>query len=279
MNGWQVCFTQSETRGCQAMGAGGKTVRSEPLALIEVVSEKPTTLRRTLAHIRQRGHSVSLVMRMQEACARRDLLAPDIVLLDARHHLIDTAQVCSQLCRGEEGVGDVLVVLDSGQKHHRNWFVTLGAADCVASGDDPEEIGLRMQVLLARHSKKKPVRPAREHVPSPLVSAICDYLSRHLAEPVGMEDLEQRFGAARRQLNHQFELEMGRTIFAWYRQRKLDYAKELLGNSMLGIQEIARILGYASVCNFSTAFRQHLGCSPRYYRQTLMNSSKSLKTG
>lgn len=260
-----------------AQWVGDSAQEKEPSALIEVVCEDPTTLKHTLARIRRSGHDVSLVMRVQEASARRDLLTPDIVLLDARHHMIDGAQVCRQLCSRGEDSGDVLVVLDAGQKHLRSWFVSLGATDCVASGDDPDEIGLRIQVLRSRRAQEARVGVVRADAPSPMVSAICDYLSRHLAEPIGMEDLEQRFRWTRKQLNHQFKREMGSTIFAWYRQRKMNYASELLATRALGVQEIAQILGYASVCNFSTAFRQSQGCSPRAYRRTRQVEPSNLR--
>lgn len=263
----------------QAHGAGTAS-RQAPRALIEVVCESPITLKHTMARIRQEGHDVSLVIRVHEASARRDLVAPDLVLLDARSHLFDGAQLCSQLGgSGSEDAADVLVVLDPGQKDFRSRFISLGAADCVASGDDPEEIGLRIQVLLSRRARGVHTRVEPDDEPSPLVCAICDYLTRHLSKPVGMEDLEERFGKTRKQLNQEFELHLGFTVFAWYRRRKMEYACELLATSTLGVEEIARILGYASVCNFSTAFRQYHGTSPRAYRQSRRSPASTLSAG
>ena len=107
-------------------------------ALIEVVSEEPASLRHTIARIRSDGHEVSLVTRMQEAGARRDLIEPDLVVLDARRDIVSGALLCRQLGGAEAG-SELLVVLSPEQKDFRSRLVLLGAGDCVASGDDPEE--------------------------------------------------------------------------------------------------------------------------------------------
>jgi AraC-like DNA-binding protein len=252
--------------GDDLLGSGGASTRTSP-AVVEVVCGNPTTLKLTIARIRCEGHEVCLVLRAQEACARKDLIQPDLVLLDARQNLVDSAQLCHELGRNRgTGEAELLVILNPEQKVHRGRFIVLGATDCVSCGDDPEEVALRVQALLLRRSRAlEPLVRSDEEV-SPLVSAVCDYLLKHLSKPVGMEDLERRFGKARKTLNQAFEGQLGITVFAWFRRRKMAYAAELLVKSDMGVEEIAKVLGYASVCNFSTAFRLSHGVSPRRYR-------------
>ena len=250
--------------------------RSSPV-LIQIVCESPIALKLSMARIRQEGYDVTLVIRVQEACVRRDLVAPDLVVLDARQDLINSAQLCNQLSRrASADAAEVLVILNPEQKDYRSRFISLGAADCVACGDDADEIGLRIQIILNRSARADRTSGQPDEERSPLVDAICEYLTRHLSRPVAMEDLEQRFGRSRKSLNQEFERQLGSTVFAWYRQHKMAYACELLARSALGVEEIAQILGYASVCNFSTAFRLCHEISPRAYRQTRRSSPPAL---
>ena len=112
-----------------------------------------------------------------------------------------------------------------------------------------------------------------------LVGEICDHLIKQMSRPIRMDDLELRFGRPRKVLNEEFEKHLGCTVFAWYRQRKMAYAVYLLETSDLGVEEIAQTLGYASVCNFSTAFRQSSGLSPRAYRQRRSSSAGRSSAG
>lgn len=244
-------------------------------AHIEVVCEDPTTLRNTLSHLRLEGHKVSLVIRMQEAVARRDLIRPQLVVLDARWMLATAELLCSTFNnkRSAEST-DLLVLLDETQRGYRRHFIDLGAADCIACGDDPDEIELRIDILLARQNSKFNPPVVSDVSCSPRVTLICEFLKSRLAVSLEMSDIEKRFSSTRRKLNAQFEKEMGCTIFAWFKQQKMLYATELLKSTSMSVEDISSALGYNCVCNFSTAFRVSTGKGPRDFRKDLLAATK-----
>jgi AraC-like DNA-binding protein len=50
---------------------------------------------------------------------------------------------------------------------------------------------------------------------------------------------------------------------------RMDQAKVLLAHTLAPVADVAASVGYANALNFSTAFRRHLGCSPRTYRKRI----------
>ncbi|MFR3482658.1 MAG: helix-turn-helix domain-containing protein [Clostridia bacterium] len=58
------------------------------------------------------------------------------------------------------------------------------------------------------------------------------------------------------------------TPYAYLLQQKLAAAQNLLQNTTLPVQEIARQLGYDDAHYFSNVFKAQFGVSPRAYRQS-----------
>lgn len=82
-----------------------------------------------------------------------------------------------------------------------------------------------------------------------------------------LADLAKAVGTNSRRLNEAFRQCAGVTVFDFLREERLKEARRLLSDTSLEIQLIASQLGYSSAANFSTAFRERFGVSPRNFRQ------------
>ena len=93
-----------------------------------------------------------------------------------------------------------------------------------------------------------------------------EYLERHLAQAVTIQDLAQALHTTVRTLNRRFADE-GTHFQAVKDALRRDIAVHRLANSNTSVAALAFDLGYADATGFCRAFRQWSGSSPAAYRQ------------
>ncbi len=84
----------------------------------------------------------------------------------------------------------------------------------------------------------------------------------HIADPLPLEQLALLAGLSSRQLQRQFQTDLGRPVMEHYTALRLSKADELLQQTKLPIGQIAFASGYSSQSNFSRAFHRNFGVSP-----------------
>lgn len=96
-----------------------------------------------------------------------------------------------------------------------------------------------------------------------------DYLNENLAAPLGVQELATHVGVSRRWMEYAFREALGQSPYQYIRRRRLKLAQRLLEkDSRVKIYEIARQTGFSSAKQFSMAFSQEFGSSPREYQRT-----------
>lgn len=101
---------------------------------------------------------------------------------------------------------------------------------------------------------------------SPVVQKALSYITVHLHEPFGMEELSQYCNLCRRSLTIRFQKEVGMTVGEYVQREKTEEAKFLLRHTKIGLPEIAAYLDYSSQSYFTQIFRKHTGKTPQQYR-------------
>ncbi len=91
-------------------------------------------------------------------------------------------------------------------------------------------------------------------------------MENHIAEPVTLGHLAASAGISPRQLNRLFRDRLGRSTMQYYRELRLDKARNLLKNSPLSLTEIALASGFANSSHFSRLFSEHFGNPPSSFR-------------
>ena len=66
-------------------------------------------------------------------------------------------------------------------------------------------------------------------------------------------------------MNRIFTKEVGRTPSDFFRNKRFEYAKTLIADTDIPLQEIAFLVGYESYPHFSTAFKRYTGSAPGDY--------------
>lgn len=97
------------------------------------------------------------------------------------------------------------------------------------------------------------------------VQKVIAILKAHLSEPISLEEIGKQVGCSHYYLSRLFTQEMGKTIFQYLRDLRMDRAAELLRERRLNVTQVAMEVGYSSPSHFSTAFHEAFGCCPGLY--------------
>src|SRR5690606_21094648 len=83
-----------------------------------------------------------------------------------------------------------------------------------------------------------------------------------------LDELVSATGASKKQITAAFRKHSGMTIAKFLREERMRRAQRLLVQTSLEISLIAQQLGFSNSANFSNAFREHGGMSPRDFRES-----------
>ena len=100
------------------------------------------------------------------------------------------------------------------------------------------------------------------------VALSCNYIERHYAEKLSVDDLAREAAVSPSYLIRLFKHQMGTTPHDYLLRYRISRAKELLGSTTLTSAAIAEQVGFASESNFSYRFSKMVGMGPRAYRQS-----------
>ena len=99
-----------------------------------------------------------------------------------------------------------------------------------------------------------------------LFQEMIGYVKRHLTDEISRQDVADAIHMNADYLSKMFKKKTGITISEFIRQERLNYAKHLLENSEMNINEIASLLNFSSQSHFSSAFKKQYQCSPADFR-------------
>ncbi|SIR64583.1 AraC-type DNA-binding protein [Paenibacillus sp. RU4T] len=108
-----------------------------------------------------------------------------------------------------------------------------------------------------------------------LFSEILDYIERHPADNLSVDDLARQMYLHPNYFISLFRSFTGCTPIQYVNQRKMEHARRLLDESALPVRDIAGEVGLTGPY-FSRMFKQLIGTSPRRYRQ-LMEETRMLR--
>ncbi len=99
---------------------------------------------------------------------------------------------------------------------------------------------------------------------SEMISAVRDYIMRHISENLTIESLSQLFSYHPNYFIRYFRQETGYTPYQFIMQQRMQYAVVLLNRGMRN-EEVCFKCGYADSSTFTRAFRKYYGVTPHRY--------------
>jgi len=98
-----------------------------------------------------------------------------------------------------------------------------------------------------------------------------EYLLENLDTPFTLVELARKVGINDYKLKRGFKKFFDITVFEFLMRARMEKARQLLLETDLPIKEIAMILGYRSIANFSAAFKKYMGLPPSKLKQDNAN--------
>lgn len=162
-------------------------------------------------------------------------------------------------------------------------FVPLSSVNTARDRVGFEAAARLERLITARPAPSQPAGPVLLVPPKGVVarrstdaSAVTDtdvaeaarFIQANAGRPIGVRDVVAAATVSRRQLERRFRLAMGHSLLDELTRRRVDRARQLLVDTELTLDQIARAAGFSSASYFSVVFKRSAGLSPQKYRET-----------
>ena len=143
------------------------------------------------------------------------------------------------------------------------------------------ELGSAAATAIARRMVVPPQRDGgqRQYIAVPIPECEADSLEpllswmlETLATEHTVASLAERANLSTRTLARRFAAETGTTPQRWLAQQRVALARQLLEDSAMGVDEIARVCGFGTAALLRHHFRRAVGVTPMDYRRTFAQS-------
>jgi AraC-like DNA-binding protein len=102
-----------------------------------------------------------------------------------------------------------------------------------------------------------------------LIHRMIAYMEQHIYESVTLEQIYNTFNLSKSHALSVFKERTGQSIMRYYRNIKIEQAKRLIREDQMNFTEIAELLQYSSVHQFSRQFKSVLDMSPSEYARSV----------
>jgi AraC family transcriptional activator FtrA len=136
--------------------------------------------------------------------------------------------------------------------------------DC--GGDVMRNVARRLVIPAHREGGQTQFIPQLETGPINLLAELCVWLRQNLHKKHSIDNMAKRAHMSKRTFVRQFYKSTNSTPVEWLVQERLAYARQLLEDSRLTINDISSKCGFGSADAFRQHFRSKLGTSPGQYR-------------
>lgn len=103
----------------------------------------------------------------------------------------------------------------------------------------------------------------------PLVSEAMHAIAERVHQPIGVDELAESVGMARRTLERKFEETLGRSVHSEIRRIRAEHIQRLLIETGRSISDIAFGCGFDSASHFARFFKREVGVTPSAYRDQM----------
>lgn len=239
-------------------------------------------IRVLVSMLRSANYRLIISSNGRDACSRASALRPDLILLDVRMPMMDGFATCRVLkAHADTREMPVIFLTAANEIEDRLEGLRIGAVDYIVKPAEVEEVLLRIAIHIRQVGQDSDLPPVREiqGSNSALIEATCKILEGDLSRSLSIDDLAHMVGTHRYRLSTAFKEAFGSTVYAWLRERRMKQACTWLGSTSMSMQSIAEELGFTTSGNFSTAFKERYGTSPREYRKMVNASGAEEEVG
>jgi AraC-like DNA-binding protein len=119
-------------------------------------------------------------------------------------------------------------------------------------------------------------QPPLTPLPKWRFSRVTQYIDLHIEEPIRLLDLAKAAGLSRMHFAAQFRAYTGISPSAFVRTRRIQRAKELLGDPQTTLADVALSVGFRTQAHFTTVFHRFVGETPNCWRKSLCRENAKM---
>jgi YesN/AraC family two-component response regulator len=123
-----------------------------------------------------------------------------------------------------------------------------------------------------RQMKDLVIDEVKDHERRQSISLIKKWIEHNYYREITVEEIAEKFNYNPDYLSHVFKHRYCVTITELIQKKRIEYAKELLTNSLLRVSEIAYTCGYSNPKYFSSVFKHYEHLSPTDFRKAYQNT-------
>jgi LacI family transcriptional regulator len=105
------------------------------------------------------------------------------------------------------------------------------------------------------------------NVDDPKVALAVQFIKSNVGRPIQVDQVLEHLSMSRRSLERRFRAAIGRSVATEIRRAHIERAKQLLTQTTLSIEEVARASGFSNLTLMGVMFRRHVGDSPSEFRR------------
>lgn len=232
-----------------------------------IVDDLPDELRLLARYLSDAGATVMMAVDGVQALRLAQQVRPDLILLDVQLPPPDGFEVCNQL-RARLATASIPVIFITGKSDTESKLrgFAAGGQDFITKPFSPAEVLARV-IVHVDVSRRLGGQRRLASAPNWLVQAV-QRIQDHPELPLSLDAVASQVGTTGRKLNEVFQQYLGTTCGAFVRETRLQEATRLLCDPHREVNDICQAVGYPNAANFSTAFKDRFGVSPREYRQS-----------
>lgn len=99
------------------------------------------------------------------------------------------------------------------------------------------------------------------------VHELLGYLNANYYKDISSKSIEEELSCNFDYLNRVFKKTIGKTIFVYLNEIRIQHAREMIGTTSMKIAAIGYKVGFQDECYFSKVFKKYSGISPRQYEK------------
>ncbi len=103
-------------------------------------------------------------------------------------------------------------------------------------------------------------------LPEPRFAKIAKYIDQRINSSIHVGELASIAAQSHFHFTRTFKARTGQSPHAYILEHRVRRAEHMLAESTLSLAQISQECGFSSQAHFSTAFKQHIGITPRRYR-------------
>jgi len=109
------------------------------------------------------------------------------------------------------------------------------------------------------------------------VHELLGYLNANYSKEISSKTIEEEFSCNFDYLNRVFKRTLGKTIFVYLNEIRIQHARELLATTSMKIAAIGYRVGFRDECYFNKVFKKYTGVSPGQYERLTFQLTEAEK--